>query len=254
MNATFTYSCTTYTRTSVISRARAEALADALPRDALHSPCGYPAGAPGYFLHVAGVSTFSDVTYGANGSRRLAAQPGVDRYHYSPEQFALVDGLPNGWVIDVRQVLDERARAAHAAAMLDAAAHFDTTPAIRARLIAEAGGRYFRAPEVRDLSRLLQPVRAYPAPSGACTARLQLRAAVSYAYEQASYADHSRYLIPVAGAIGDLAACRQNLASWAEAIRTHTGMAGSGCSYSATLVVTDDGAYVHLDQRASISD
>jgi len=176
--------------------------------------------------------------------------------HYDKVLFAMVDGLPKRWESDVYYIGVERSRA-KLKAQEEAAVESYAGPAVIKRalqaMLADKP-RCFKPPEVVDMSGL-KPLkdRKYK-PAGGCGAKLKLKEAVSYGYSQESYADHSYYLIPVEGEIGDASVCRSNLHQWCEAIRTHNGFAGSGSTFSAELVIEPDGAYVKLDIRASISD
>jgi hypothetical protein len=245
MDARFTYTRSTYTRTSVISRALAEQLADVIPHDAPLEPWPAMDQGRGQFLRDAAIEFRCYV-----GDDREA--PPINRLHWDAKLFALVDGLPDPWFIDVWQVQDERARAKRAADLLAAAEAFEAPPAIKRRLVKAVSERGFEAPERSDLTRL-RPARPYT-PKGGCAARMKLAEAVRFSYRQESYADHSTYLVPVEGEITDAQACRSNLAAWCESIRTHNGFAGSGSTWSASLVIEPDGAYVEIDCRASISD
>lgn len=232
-------------RTSVISRELAERLAD------VPGILGHASWPRGEMLRKAGADRYEH-HWNLRGPRHAHVPPPKAR-HYDPVAFALTDGLPDFWSLDVWAVLSERAAAKHKESLAASIAAVANRP-IRERLMAMllAGREHMVKAERRDLSEL-RPVRSFTA-KGGCTARMKLGQAVIYAYEQASYADHSRYLIPVEGEVGDLGVCQSNLHAWCEAIRSHNGMAGSGCTYSALLVVTPDGAYVELDCRASISD
>lgn len=136
--------------------------------------------------------------------------------------------------------------------------------AIRATCV--YGERGAHAPALSDqswwssyLSRKTDPFGAgkfdapyAPEPSGYT---LLVKEAVSVSYVQDAYADLHTTLIPVkVSEPTDIAAARRNLGKIADKIRTHNGWAGSGSSYSLELVVEDDGVYVRMSTRASISD
>jgi hypothetical protein len=250
------------TKQSVITRELAEHLADHFARPDLYSHDGKLFS--GYHMRGKEIDTWGrlgwqlahedDAALSNRIPRELSIRKlvvGMSRYHGHPELFALVDGLPQGWDNDVTRVMNERDSAKAEAAHRAAIEQIDTTPAIRAHLQRTMNDRYSRPPERRPFQAGYLRVGYAPEP---CTSRLLCSEAVTFYYEQASYADHSRWLIPVSGAIADPAKCRGNLSRWCEAMRTHTGYAGSGSNYSATLHITDLGAYVELDQRASISD
>lgn len=159
--------------------------------------------------------------------------------------------LPEGWESPVHRLLAQRALDA-LGQVADAA--FAALPEnVRAAATRRRRLRH-RKPELVNLSSL-RPVsgRAYK-PEPGCTMRLKLAEAVCYDYEQASYADHSRYVIPVEGEPGDPAACARNLGRFCEAIRTHNGMAGSGASWTMALEQEPGGWVVVADCRASIAD
>lgn len=180
--------------------------------------------------------------------------PNVYRRHYDAALFALTDGLPMHWWCDVSQVQNERADTAAQLRLQLAIDDFEAPAPIKRHLREsfDRQERGLRAPELRDLTGL-KPVRPYT-PRGGCGARLMLSKSILYRLSQESYADHTGYLVPVEGEILDADICRSNLAGWCEAIRTHNGFAGSGSSWTATLVIDPDGAYVELDARHSISD
>lgn len=158
------------------------------------------------------------------------------------------------------QALEDRNAAALAA--------LTTTPAVmrflqdRAEKTSTREG--LRDVKAVDLSSLARQARAGsrrqygPAPYNpepGCKALLRLREAVHVTWWHDSYADMAVYAVPVdilAGA--DLDVCRRNLSRFASALRTHTGLAGSGCTYEAALVQNEAGALVVLTQRASIPD
>lgn len=98
-----------------------------------------------------------------------------------------------------------------------------------------------------------KPLPAYvPEESGFA---LQVETVVIINSTQEAYADHSVSLIPVvATAPYIFEAAHRNLARIAQSLNTHTGLAGSGSTYTLSLVVDVDGAYVRLSARHSISD
>jgi hypothetical protein len=89
-------------------------------------------------------------------------------------------------------------------------------------------------------------------PSGC---KLEVNRAVGVGYSQESYADYSTTLIPVVleGQV-DQDASRGNLRHLANSLQTHNGFAGSGSTYQFELKIEDDGAYVIMVARHSISD
>jgi hypothetical protein len=183
--------------------------------------------------------------------------------------------LPSRWQLDVQEVLTERSKAKHREKLRVAVEEVATTEPIKnfLRLLWAKEERGFVAPRVTDLTdlgklaardetrevdhhgkkmRLGKP--AYT-PKEGCKAKLKLKEAVCFSYRQEAYADHTGYAVPVeieAGA--DHAVCRENLRLFCDALRTHNGFAGSGCTWEAELVVNEDGAYVVFDCRASIPD
>ena len=79
--------------------------------------------------------------------------------------------------------------------------------------------------------------------------------AVALTYSQEAYADHSTYLIPVVvEQPTDRDAAQRNLAKIARKLQTHNGWAGSGSTYGFSLHEEDDGCFVIMSVRASISD
>jgi hypothetical protein len=183
--------------------------------------------------------------------------------HHVITRSGMFGTLPKFWTLDVSEVLAARGKAIYEQQLTAAIDAFTTTPAIAAFLREQraAGTRGFRAPKAADLRYLVnlsQSARQYkPAykPAPGCAAVLKLADAVEYAYSQEAYADYIRYAVPVVLANNaDVAICQQNLHAFAEACRTHTGLAGSGSNYSATLHQTAAGAFVVIEQRASIAD
>lgn len=173
--------------------------------------------------------------------------------------------LPEFWTCDVADELGKRSSARHWADVSATVEAIETTETIREFLRIECANRArgFRKPELRNLCDLAKlamrsnmgnkkPI--YVAESG-CDARLHLSRAVCYAYSQESYADHSRYAVPVTIAEGaNVEVCKRNLSRFVEALRTHNGYAGSGCTWTAELHTLPAGAFVVFDCRASISD
>lgn len=146
----------------------------------------------------------------------------------------------------------------------DIEAFEDTTPAIRAYMLAHQD-RYSQKPERVDLSAMAKAAtttknqwgktRTPYRPEPGCQLRMLLKQAVRASYSQQSYADYSIYLVPVTGEMpADLAICQRNLGNFVRYSDSHTGMAGSGCNYTAELVVNDHGALVVITCRASIAD
>lgn len=171
-------------------------------------------------------------------------------------------------VREARKVEELAARAAKWEANLDAFFTAHPQSLIIERVIrAECvfGTRGARIPELADdrdwFKRALakttdqwgKPLPAYvPEASGYA---LQVEAVVCINTTQEAYADHSVSLIPVVvKEPTDIEAAHRNLARITRSLNTHTGMAGSGTSYGLSLVVEDDGAYVLLSARHSISD
>lgn len=179
---------------------------------------------------------------------------------------ALVDELVLKPLREQKRAKEEFERAA---ALRAAVEGFETTPAIRAWMLAKMGQHgFFRAPKRRDLSDFVESAkrthdqwgkkRAPFKPDPSCPLRLKLKDGVSFGYSQEAYADHSTTLVPVTGEIpkdeATLSRCRANLADFFRRADTHTGWAGSGANWSAELVVTELGAFAVVFCRASISD
>lgn len=92
-------------------------------------------------------------------------------------------------------------------------------------------------------------------PEPGASARLKLKEAVSFYYEQECYADYSRYAIPAdVPADADREVLKRNLRAFGSALRTHTGMAGSGSTWEFELVELPEGAVVIATGRHSIAD
>jgi hypothetical protein len=97
--------------------------------------------------------------------------------------------------------------------------------------------------------------KAY-APKGGCALKLQLKKAVRFTHRQEAYSDDAQFLVPVVGdlAQADLKACQQNLSEFVRYADSHTGMAGSGSNWSASLTISDLGPVAVLYCRSSIAD
>lgn len=93
-------------------------------------------------------------------------------------------------------------------------------------------------------------------PEGGCPLKLHAVGAVRFTYTQESYADHSTSLVPILGEATDeqLAICRRNLSALVRRMDSHTGMAGSGCNYTASVVKVEAGYVAVIECRASIAD
>lgn len=145
---------------------------------------------------------------------------------------------------------------------------FTTTPAIKAFMLsfAATAQRGLHAPRAVDMSRFAQsakrttdqyhkPVAPW-APKGACGLVMKLKEGVGFTHTQESYSDDSTTLIPVEGDLSkaDLAMCQANVGSFFKCADTHTGMAGSGCNWSASVMTNEHGAFIHVHCRASIAD
>jgi hypothetical protein len=226
-------------RTSVITREQAETIADLFTAKGIESP----------FRSVSPMRKHDDGRY-------------VMAYEEHPELVEAVADLPSPWDLDVAHILEAR-RKAKALEELRAAQARVEHAAIRAYLLAQPASQYLRTPEVRDLSEMAKLAtrgdlgngKPVYSPLPGCKARLKLKEAVTFWYEQASYADHTRYAIPVEMEAGaDVGVCRANLGRFCSALRTHNGFAGSGCTWTAELIVEPAGAFVVMDCRASISD
>lgn len=274
-DTTFTYRTSAqHERTSVLTRTAAEQLADLFAVKGISSPFSTADDLPyplreSRFSHYETYLLSTGKTPSAEDRRLFTREP-IRAWEYDPETYAVCRELPDSWELDVSQVQGERAQAAYNAKRR--ATYEAQKEPIRSFLLAEldAGNdRYMRDAEPRDLTDLAKTARQdrrqtlevrgkktlvgpMPyAPESGCSAKLHLKDAVCYAYEQASYADHSRYAVPVTIEAGaDPVVCRRNLGRFMEALRTHNGYAGSGCTWSAEL---RDG-FVLLDCRASISD
>lgn len=226
-------------RTSVVTREQADHIADLFESEGIDSPFASEWNGP----------------KDANGRPEMT-------YLSRPAITSAVQGFDSMWTCDVHHVLSERRKAKHFEE-IRAAQGAVANAAIRAYLLALDPVHYLRAPEVRDLSDLAQLAmrgnlgngKPVYQPEPGCKARLKLKEAVSFWYEQASYADHSRYAVPVELAPdADMTVCRRNLGRFMASLRTHNGYAGSGCTWSAELITTEAGAFVVMDCRASISD
>jgi hypothetical protein len=174
------------------------------------------------------------------------------------------EAKPHTEGIDYKQTC-EVATLLHRMHVRDAIEAFETTPAIKAHMLSQVDQRGSRAPERVDLSNMAQVAQrrtsqyGKPRPPYAadpnCPLRMKLSEAVRFSSTQESYADHSVTLIPVYGEPpADLGPCRLNLADFFRRCDSHTGWAGSGCNYTATLETNEHGVFVSLFCRASIAD
>lgn len=176
--------------------------------------------------------------------------------------------LPKGWETAVHDALGRRRLAATAAKVEE---KVKCIPEPIQTFIRENRRSTTFEPKKRDLSdlaKLATQDRRWKGsddklygptpykPEAGCNLRLLLKEAYCYDTEQAAYADHQRYVVPVRvdGEPGDLETCRRNLRAFMESLRTHNGMAGSGCNWEAQLHAMEDGFVVHLGCRASIMD
>lgn len=140
-------------------------------------------------------------------------------------------------------------------------------PAIE-RAIREAakfGKRGACLPEIRDSygwfsdavakthDQYHKPLPAYePEQSGFV---LGLRTCICINHTQESYADQSVSVFPlIVQGKPDAEAAQRNLSKLALRLNTHTGFAGSGSTYTLAIVVEEDGAFVRMSGRHSISD
>lgn len=145
---------------------------------------------------------------------------------------------------------------------------FETTPAIKLymRDFAKTAQRGLHAPVKTDMSRFAQsakrttdqyhkPVAPWAA-KGSCGLVMKLKEAVGFTHTQESYSDDSDTLVPVVGDVtkANLALCQQNVASFFKCGDTHTGMAGSGCNWTASIVTNAAGSFILVHCRASIAD
>lgn len=161
--------------------------------------------------------------------------------------------------------LSEISRAQQSARIALAIEAFETTPAIKHYMRSQIGQRGQSEPRRFDMSGFAKaaqstrdqygkPRKAYQA-DPTCPLRLHLKDAVSFSYTQEAYADYSTHLVPVTGDLpAGLGPCQRNLAAFFRYADTHTGMAGSGANWSASLEVNEHGAFAIVSCRASISD
>lgn len=254
MSQTFTYRAAygSDIRTSVLSRERAERLADAFEANGMGE--------------------------GSYPFNRISTNDSPRRFEQVEALLSLVvaEGLDLGdtakWIWDVDAVMRQRGQERRRLERV-AAAEAQQNPAVRAYLVEQASalnGRFEIKPDslawmckaaTEDRRRettingkkvLLGPTPYQP--KGGCGMRLKLAEAVRYRYRQEAYADHQEWVVPVEGAPEDVAVCRDNLYRFAEALRTTNGLAGYGSSYSFSMVQTAEGWVVVVDQRSSIAD
>jgi hypothetical protein len=170
--------------------------------------------------------------------------------------------LPEHWQIDVANVMSARRSAAYKNKIKSEIEAFDTTPGIRAYMLAHYEERP-RSPTKHDLRFFAKAAttttnqfgKARPAfqVDSNASCKLKLSEAVLVSYSQEAYADMSRYAVPFTGEIVDK---KKSLARLCEFVRyadTHTGWAGSGCNYSVEEI-NEEGKFVIISCRASIAD
>lgn len=192
-----------------------------------------------------------------------------------PEVVEMVRDLPMTWTCDVYSLQTFRSKEKMRA---ERVASYEAQPhgGIRAYLAGlDPDGHGMKKAEPHDMSWICQLARADHRKTARSTrtgkletygkgpyepveggrAKLRLKEGVSFSYIQDSYADYTRVAVPAeleAGADRDV--CRRNLQRLTEALRTHTGFAGSGSTWSAELVEHEAGAFVIFGGRHSISD
>ncbi len=160
------------------------------------------------------------------------------------------------------------ARAKHEAGVEAFLASYPASPALERRIREETkfGLHGARVPALNPMKwadRLNRVTNPYggkttadapynPEPSGY---KLLLDKAVAVSSTQEAYADMFTDLIPVE-IVGptDRDAALRNLSAIARKLQTHNGLAGSGCTFGFTLSENDDGCYVVMGTRSSISD
>lgn len=186
----------------------------------------------------------------------------------SNEDRRLVDTFL-GPVREARAALaKEAARVKHEAAVEAFLADYPASPALERRIREETkfGLRGACVPALNPMKwadRLNRVTNPYggkttadapynPEPSGY---KLLLDKAVAVSSTQEAYADMFTDLIPVE-IVGptDRDAALRNLSAIARKLQTHNGLAGSGCTFGFTLSENDDGCYVVMGTRSSISD
>jgi hypothetical protein len=193
------------------------------------------------------------------------ANPGKDVgfNDFDADKFMQIDAtdLPSDWKSLVHGIMNKRRTDA-----LEAAANAEFAKLPQAFQLAAESHRRKRTykPETRDLSSLGELAtdkrdtkygRGMYKADPKCSLRLKLKNAVQIGYEQESYADYARYLIPVEGERPtDLSACRRNLGTFCEALCTTNGLAGFGSSWEMELIDTSAGLVVMAVSRSSISD
>lgn len=144
---------------------------------------------------------------------------------------------------------------------------FDTTPGIKAIMVAGARTRGSKAPERVDYTAFLKgaleksrspfgkTLEPYKPAKGAAGLKLKPAEAVRVAYTQESYSDNSSVAIPIEMDISkscDFEVFARNVSDLVRRADSHNGMAGSGCNYSASVDVENMAVIVHC--RASIAD
>jgi hypothetical protein len=175
------------------------------------------------------------------------------------EVTSLVEGLNGRWKSDVYHICNELAaeeRNVKRRQSYEAVQH----AGIREYLLQNFNARGMKNAEAHDLSNLAAQAAvktstspAYK-PVGDSKARLILKDAICFGYSQESYADHSYFAVSVrAEDEYDMTVMRQNLAHFCAALRTHNGLAGSGCTWSASLYEGEH-PFVVFNCRVSISD
>jgi hypothetical protein len=142
---------------------------------------------------------------------------------------------------------------------------FDTTPEIKAHMLANARVRGSQNPERVDYTAFLagalaksrspfgKALEPYKPEPGASGIKLKPAEGVRLSYTQESYSDNSSVAVPfevIPGKPADFEAFTRNVSALVRRADSHNGMAGSGCNYSVSLY----GGFVVIHCRASIAD
>lgn len=142
---------------------------------------------------------------------------------------------------------------------------FDTTPEIRAHMVKHARERGACTPRRVDLTAALKgavektrdawgkPFLPYKPEPGACGIKLQPQLTVEVSHTQEAYSDDSVVAVPYVvteGKPADVVVFTRNVNALVWRRNSHNGMAGSGCTYSASV----HPGFVLVYCRASIAD
>jgi hypothetical protein len=166
---------------------------------------------------------------------------------------------------NLQEIEREASRIRHAKRIAAEVETFETIPEIKSYILGKSRERGSCRPEKADYSSFFKsalerkhtafgkPLAPYNPKAGASGIKLQPAKAVRVHYAQEPYSDDSASAIPYViepGKPADLKVFQANVSELVSRANTHTGWAGSGCTYTVSF---HDG-FVIVHTRASIAD